>query len=410
MADTLDIKPEVVDILAALQGEGHDAYIVGGAVRDHLLSLVPKDYDIATSATPEEVKTLFGRRARIIGRRFRLVHLHEGRICYEVSTFRREPTMDERRGRASDNGVMIWRDNVFGDINQDAVRRDFTVNAVYYDPVGGKGIMDFVGGMADLESGTVRAIGEPAVRLAEDPVRMLRALKLAGEYGFELESQLADAIRAQATAIDQCSPARLFEELLKIYAKPHLGRTLAVLHQHGVLAHFLPATAAMWQTPTGDLTRQLIAERDLRKVAPNYSRSRALAIITHIAPAIAEHLNWDLANGPWEYEPGIESAIQDWLRDFFLPLPMPRFLIARARDALLLLSRFRNHEHTARLLHHPEYGYARELLSLLTTVCGWDPHRLEDWPVQGHGRPGRRRQQIRGKHVTRSHKKHWEQT
>ncbi|MFA5205150.1 MAG: hypothetical protein WC708_12185, partial [Lentisphaeria bacterium] len=196
----LPIEPSVTEVIQRLQQDGHEAYIVGGAVRDLLLEIVPKDYDIATSARPEQVKKIFGRRAIIIGRRFRLVHVFGGGHTFEVSTFRREPTVEERSTRVTDDGVMIWDDNQWGTHEQDAERRDFTVNAMYYDPIRSQ-IVDPVGGVGDLRAGTVRAIGDAARRLAEDPVRMLRAIKLVAQYGLRPEESLDRALHEGAPRI-----------------------------------------------------------------------------------------------------------------------------------------------------------------------------------------------------------------
>lgn len=404
----LHVDTEVKTILETLQRNGYEAYIVGGAVRDLLLGIEPKDYDIATAATPEEIKTLFGRKARIIGRRFRLVHVYRGKNYYEVSTFRREPSDEERRGRDGDDGVMIWRDNQYGCLEDDARRRDFTVNAIYYDPVTEQGIVDHCGGVQDLNQRIVRAIGTPAQRLAEDPVRQLRALKLVAQYGFSMEPELAEAVRRQAPEIDRTSRARRYEELLKIYAKPYAARTFATFHQTGFLEWYLPAMQAAWETPSGQLMRALLAERDRRKATRNfYSGSRTLAIATTVVAAVAEDLGCNLHDRLWEHEPGIETLVRNRIYNLFEPLPIPKILTARTRDVILALPRLQTHAHKKRTLHHPEYRYTRELFSLLTTVCGWDPELIRLWPTQGTAKPGRRKR-LRQKHVKRSHRKEWE--
>ena len=159
-----------VDIVKRLQWDGHEAYLVGGCVRDHVLGLRPKDYDIATSATPGQVRRLF-RRSRIIGRRFKIVHVYAGREIYEVATFRKEPP----RGK-DEKAVPILDDNAFGTAKEDGLRRDFTVNGLFLDPVK-KEIVDFVGGMEDLEARRLISIGPPDLRFREDPVRVLRLIK-----------------------------------------------------------------------------------------------------------------------------------------------------------------------------------------------------------------------------------------
>jgi poly(A) polymerase len=326
-----------------------------------------------------------------------------------VSTFRREPTEAERRGRPGDDGVVIWRDNEYGTIEQDARRRDFTVNALYYDPLNGQEVVDYCGGLPDLKAGVVRAIGAAEVRLAEDPVRILRALKLAGQYQFRLEPELAAAVTANAGQIHKASRARLYEELLKIFAKPYTAPTFSAFLEYGLLQHYLPEFASAWNAAPGQLTRQLLAERDRRLAAGDYSRSRTLALATAAAPTVSHELGISFCDEDWLKKPGAGSAVREVVRKFFDPLPIPRFLSARVRELLLLLPRFASFAHKNRALHHPEYRYARELYSLLTECCGWPLETIEQWPTLGTVRrrrrpPGRKRQ----KHVRRSHHKQWE--
>ena len=235
---TLQVKtdPRVTEVVARLQNAGYEAYIVGGAVRDFLLDRVPKDYDISTSATPEQVKAVFrDRRTLIIGRRFRLVHLYLGADILEISTFRKCPSRSaqaDRPPRVSDDApdAMIFNDNEFGTADDDAHRRDFTVNALFYDPVADR-IADFTGmGMADLKAGIVRCIGEPELRFEEDPVRILRALKLIGQYGFRMEEQTETALRKTLPLMVHASVSRLTLELEKILKKCSLsaGKLIAV--------------------------------------------------------------------------------------------------------------------------------------------------------------------------------------
>lgn len=402
------IDPRVVKVLRTLMEHGFEAYIVGGAVRDLLLGFAPKDYDIATSAHPEEVKAVFRRNARVIGRRFRLVHVYSsGRDYFEVSTFRREPTADERKGRVDDSGVMIWRDNAYGTLEQDAVRRDFTANAIFYNPLAEEPLVDLTGGVSDLQRGVVRAIGPPAVRLAEDPVRMLRALKLKGQYGFELEPELADALAAGADQISMSSQARLFEELLKVLAKPATSATFAACQEHGLLQHLWPRLAAVWPTPAGALTRQLLAERDRRVASGGYSRSRTLALATIGYADIAAKLGSSDPALFWEHQAGLERTCREAIAAFLQPYHLPRFLSARARDVVLMLPRFEGDQVRRKVLRHPEYRYARELFSLLCAVRGVGQDAMEHWPPAKHSPSRQTGDHRREKHVQRSHRKRW---
>jgi poly(A) polymerase len=378
------IDAVVRDVVGELAEHGHEALIVGGAVRDLLLGIAPKDYDLATSAHPEEVKRIFGRRARIIGRRFRLVHVFTGDRDYlEVSTFRREPTAEERRGRETDDGVMLWRDNAYGSLEEDAVRRDFTVNALYFDPIGTRGIIDFCGGLEDLDRRRVKSIGDPDTKLSEDPVRILRALKLAGQYGFELEPGLDRCVREMSPSICLSSRARLFEELLKILLRQYSEPTFAVCRRYGLLEHLLPGLALAWSRPEGALLRSVLTERDARVAAGGYSQSKTLAIATLMFPVVQAVFR-DGTDDPqqpfWAPSPGMEKACRELISDFFAPIPVPRFLTARARDLLMLLPRLHEQSHPTRVRRHPEYKYGRELFLLLGAVHGWDRETLEFWP------------------------------
>jgi poly(A) polymerase len=375
------IRPVVRSIIGQLVDGGFEAYIVGGAVRDLLMGLEPKDYDIATAASPEDIRRVFGKRqSRIIGRRFRLVHVYAGAEIYEVSTFRREPSADERRERLNDDGVMIWRDNEYGTLEQDARRRDLTVNALYYDPVGERGIIDFVGGVRDLEERCARAIGDPATRLEEDPVRMLRALKLVGQFGFHLEPALEEALRPRADRIALASQSRLFEELLKILATPRTVPILEAFQHYGLLAHYWPTLSSVWQTPTGEQTRRLLAERDRRVEAGTYSTSKALALATASLPYVAARLGGRDLGELWDSDSPADHHCRDAVHDFFAPFPVSRFFSTRVRDIALLLPRFASRARMSRLLRHPEYKYARELYTLTGHVCGWPAETLAGWP------------------------------
>ena len=396
----------VVQILNTLSDNGHDAYLVGGAVRDIYFGITPKDYDIATSATPRQVKRIFGKQARIIGRRFRLAHIYFGREYYEVSTFRREPTAEERSSRPEDDGTIIWQDNQFGTLEEDAFRRDFTVNALYSNPVQDGKVIDKVNGLVDLQNATVKTINDPETCIAEDPVRIIRALKLVARYKFTLAPELAKVIDRHKADIQKSSPSRLFEEVLKIFSTSYAQETLETFHQYGLLHHYLPFLDEIWQTEAGEIIRKLLTERDNRKKGGWYSNSRTLALITVAFPAVAEELGIPAVENLNDYQPELPVRVRDSVRNMFSPLPVPKTLSSRSRDAILLLPDFLSKDHQNRLLHHPEYRYARELFSLLTTVLEWDPEIIEQWPNNGKWRPKRKKKKTRrGKHSKKGHHK-----
>jgi poly(A) polymerase len=235
-----DISKGAATVVRVLEEKGFQAYVVGGCVRDLLLDLHPKDFDVATNATPEEVKPLF-RRARIIGRRFRIVHVHIGREMVEVTTFRANHTEDDGRGALRSDEGRLLRDNTYGDITEDASRRDFTINALYYHP-GDNTLFDYANGLRDIEKRQLRVIGDPETRFREDPVRMLRAVRFAAKLGFAIEPDTARAIHQLAPLLADIPPARLFDEFLKLFLSGHGLATFNLLRQYGLFASLFPQT------------------------------------------------------------------------------------------------------------------------------------------------------------------------
>lgn len=237
-----DISGAALKVLYTLRDAGFAAYLVGGGVRDLLLGRRPKDFDIATDATPEQIREQF-RSCRLIGRRFRLAHVRIGRDIIEVATFRGSSAPDSALAdgdRVTVNG-RILRDNVYGTVEEDAWRRDFSVNCLYYN-IADFSVVDFTGGMADLETGCLRLIGDPEQRLREDPVRMLRALRFAAKLDFELEPGVAAAIPKLAGLLADVSSARLYEEVLKLFLGGAAVRTYQLLRQYGLFGFLFPDT------------------------------------------------------------------------------------------------------------------------------------------------------------------------
>ena len=392
------ISKPALALLSKLQGAGYEAYLVGGAVRDLLLDIEPKDYDVATNATPEETCNVFGRRARIIGRRFRLVHVYMGGGVFEVSTFRREPTLEERKGRDSDSGLMVWRDNVFGSLEDDARRRDFTVNAVYYDPLNNdREFVDYVAGMADLKEGIVRAIGDPATRIVEDPVRMLRACKLVGQYGLVVESELQQEICRNAATLSLSSPARLLEEIYKILLKPYTRTTFDACFRCGVLHHLLPTLGDQWQTAPGRFAQALLQTRDHELKAQRISPSRVTGLTALILPFIEAEYGEPQEHRLWANFGGIDKLIHSRIREFYQPYRVPRYTTAKTRDVLLLQPKFFNRRMLRRLPRHPEYRRAHEMFGVFAKAAEQESRFFEMWPppdtdaAKGGPRPRRRR-------------------
>jgi len=244
-----EIDKKARSILQALTKAGYEAYLVGGGVRDLLLGLHPKDFDIATSATPEQVKQVLPS-TRIIGRRFRLAHVHFGREYYEVATFR-APHDDSDKGQVGDHGRII-HDNVFGTVEEDARRRDFSINALFYDLESGD-VLDFVGAMDDLKKNQLRMIGDPVVRYREDPVRMLRAVRFAAKLNLSIEPATKAPIKELSNLLGNIAPARLFDEVLKLFHGGQAIKTLNELREFDLFRWLFPqAEVSLQEDEAGD--------------------------------------------------------------------------------------------------------------------------------------------------------------
>ena len=246
-----NISSSALKVMSRLRKQDFEAYLVGGAVRDLLLGGHPKDFDIATDATPEEVHNLF-RNSRIIGRRFRIVHVRYGREIIEVTTFRGHhdsegsgDTPTDQSSRQSKRGLLL-RDNVYGSLDEDAIRRDLTINALYYCSET-FAVYDHAEGMQDLEARRVRVIGNPLQRYREDPVRMLRVVRFAAKLGFSIEHDTRTAIAEAASLLDDIPAARLFDEILKLFLAGHAAATLELLRQHHLMQHLFPEPAHLME-------------------------------------------------------------------------------------------------------------------------------------------------------------------
>lgn len=232
------IDPDAAKVVRRLERAGHQAYLVGGCVRDILLGGRPKDFDVATSARPDDVRSLF-RNCRIIGRRFRLAHvLFGGGKIVEVATFRKSPAETE-----GDEDILIRSDNVFGDAHEDAIRRDFTINALFYD-LDRRQVLDWCGGLADIKGRTVRTIGDPTVRFREDPVRILRAIRFAARLDLGIDPAVYDAMVANRGELARAARPRLFEEILRLMRAGGAHRSMWLMWEIGAMAILLPEISA----------------------------------------------------------------------------------------------------------------------------------------------------------------------
>ena len=402
---TLQVKtdPRVTDVVARLQNAGYETYIVGGAVRDFLLDRTPKDYDISTSATPEQVKAVFrDRRTLIIGRRFRLVHLYLGADILEISTFRKCPSRSAQADRpprvADAPDAMIFNDNEFGTADDDAHRRDFTVNALFYDPVTDR-IADFTGmGMKDLKAGIIRSIGDPELRFEEDPVRILRALKLIGQYGFRLEEQTEAALRKTMPLVLHASVSRLTLELEKILKNGHGDAIFESFRRYGFLRYFLPQLDEGWDSPAGQYAMELFACRNRRMRAGLYRDSMSLAIALLTLP-FAEERNGNPPGGLWKLHDGIEAEFLQLMHRIFSPLILTRRSCSAAIRSLCAQTKLRAVRNEKNVRPSPVYPTAREL-ALIQNEIQWHLPGFEELlpPPMKLGAPGKRRPHRRRRH------------
>jgi poly(A) polymerase len=379
--DKNKIDSHIIYIIGRLQKAGFETYLVGGAIRDLMLQREPKDYDISTAATPEEVRDVFGRRyARIIGKRFRLVHYYHGHEIIEISTFRQAP-----KPQLEDEPP---RDNDYGTAEEDAWRRDFTVNAMFYDPVNDK-IIDFTKkGLIDIKTRTVRVVGKPIERFEEDPVRILRALKLVGQYGFSLEKKTAKALQSALPLITQCSHSRLSLELEKIIKRPYSEEIFTAFANYGFLAYYLPFMSEKWETPECKYMIELLAERNKRLLKGIYRDSVSLAIATAVFPFAEKNLTEpEHEMRGWYYFPGIERELKNIIVKLFSPYHFPKRIVASAIGTLLIQPAMLNMDRMKRTLTHKRYLHARELMTLQNNIK-WHDEKLEEfWPKQGKRSP-----------------------
>ncbi|MEW6689196.1 MAG: polynucleotide adenylyltransferase PcnB [Pseudomonadota bacterium] len=361
---------KVCDVLAQ---HGHAACVVGGAVRDLLLGIRPKDYDVATSARPEQVKPLF-RRALLIGRRFRIVHVMLGPDTIEVSTFR---AADDRTAEKDEHGRVL-RDNVFGTMEEDARRRDFTINALYYDCATGE-LVDYHGGLADLKKRTLRIIGQPETRYREDPVRMLRAVRLAAKLGLSIDPATRAPIRRLAPLLEHVPPPRLFEEMLKLLLSGHASACLRQLRDEGLHRGLLPLLDVILEQPLGERFVTLaLAQTDERVLAGR-----------PVSPAfLFAALLWHQVLAAWRSRekrgersiPALEAAMDEVLEAQSGKLAITRRLTATMREVWAMQPRFeqRAGQRPARLLEAPRYRMGYDFLAL-RAASGEVPAELEAW-------------------------------
>lgn len=390
------ISKSALKVLYQLKDAGYQAFLVGGCVRDIVIGIEPKDFDVATNASPEEVRRLF-RSCRLIGRRFRLAHVRFGQQIVEVATFRAagepiEPDADDTDDepaqepagddRVHDDGGRLLRDNRYGTVDQDVWRRDFTCNALYYN-IEDFSIWDYVGGVADVKSRTLRLIGDPETRYREDPVRMLRAVRFQAKLGFKIHEGTSEPIRRLAPLLEQIPPARLLDEFQKLFLAGFGQRAFELLVQHGLLGQLFPATAAwLQQEPDGMAARLIRAGlantdrrvQDDRPVTPMF----LFGVLLFGPISAAAQRRFEAGSQAGQ---AIAEAADEIIAGQNRRIGIPKRFSIPMREMLALQPRFHRREGRRALafVSHPRFRAAYDFLVLRAEAGGEDPAIASWW-------------------------------
>lgn len=354
-----NISPAAIKIIKQLEDAGFTAYLVGGGVRDLLLGSNPKDFDVATNAKPEEVKRIF-RSARIVGRRFQIVHVRMGREVIEVTTFRGHH--EESSSMRSEDGMLL-RDNVYGTLETDAMRRDFTVNALYYT-LKDFSVIDYCNGMEDLKQRTLRIIGDPATRYKEDPVRILRALRFAAKLGFSLEAKTAQPIRELSGLLLNVSDARLFEEVLKLFLGGSATATFNLMREYDLLTHLFPGTDKALKAGDelgANLIEQCMINTD-KRIRGDKTVTPAFIYAALLWPALQQQLT--LLSGQMTPTQAWGQAAQNVINQQLTRTAVPKRFLIPMREIWDLQQRLpsRLGMRALRTLDHPRFRAAYDFL------------------------------------------------
>ncbi len=383
-------------VCEVLHGHGHEAYVVGGAVRDLLLGLRPKDFDVATDAYPEEVRKIF-RRSRLIGKRFKLVHVMFGEETVEVSTFRARAETEKHgrdpfheRDHVVDEHGRVVRDNIYGTREDDAIRRDFTINALYYDPAS-ETLLDYHNGLRDLQRKSVRIIGDARARYREDPLRMLRAVRFAAKAGFSIDERTRKPIRELAHLLGNVPPSRVYEEMQKLLLSGHAATGLRELRSEALHHGLLPLLDVIFEQPMGERFVTLALEQTDSRVRSGKSVSPAFLFAA---------LLWHEVLAAWKKAqqrglkpiPALFEAMDTVLDIQTDKLAIPRRLTAVMKEIWALQPRFeqRSGRRPFGLLAHERFRAGFDFL-VLRSGSGEAPEELARWweKFQQAGETGR---------------------
>jgi len=424
------LDPDALKVIARLRQHGHQAYLVGGCVRDLLLGQKPKDFDVATSAHPGEVRAIF-RNSRLIGRRFRLAHIYfKGGKVIEVSTFRANPIELEETSPTADPApenaelsaqsdaepdseaaadLLITEDNVFGTAEQDARRRDFTINGLFYDVASGQ-VIDYVRGRRDLQEHLIRTIGDPEIRIREDPVRILRAVRFACRLRFEIEPRTYAAMEGAVEDLPRCAPPRLLEETFRLLRGGIAKPSLKLLKALGALKLLLPPLDDYLEHEgkDGEILFDAFADALDRRVLSSERLDDAVLLAALLLP-ISRTVSPEPENPTGNS--GAAEAVEDLLKRFVQTARLPRRIAERTRFILLaqavLSGERRRRGSLSRFRRHPVFNEALALFEISVEVTGQHREALQAWKsgvvpsfqaaAKGHPKRRRRRRRRRAR-------------
>ncbi|WP_075184938.1 polynucleotide adenylyltransferase PcnB [Teredinibacter haidensis] len=379
-----DISRGGVRVIEQLHRAGYEAFLVGGGVRDLLLGAKPKDFDVATSATPEQIRAVF-RSSRIIGKRFRIVHVRFGREIIEVTTFRdsHEEADGKHEAQQSEHGVLL-RDNVYGDLRTDAERRDFTINALYYNPENGE-LLEFSTGLEDLNARTLRIIGNPGARYKEDPVRLLRAVRFAAKLGFSIEQSSEAPIREHADYLSHIPSARLFEEVLKLFMAGSATATLNLLREYHCLQYLFPSTDYCMEKGSevdSNMITSATANTD-KRIRQGKKITPAFIYAAFLWPALRASMRHLVNDQKLSTQEAMQQAAQGIITQQLSYTAIPKRFLVPMREIWALQLRLprRSGKRAAVLMEHPRFRAAYDFL-LLREQAGEDAQGLGNWWTQ----------------------------
>lgn len=374
------VSGNALKVLYRLKNAGYRGLLVGGSVRDLLLGREPKDFDVATDAHPEQVRELF-RNCHLIGRRFRLAHVRFGQEIIEVSTFRAPHHVSDEQGEGTSVDGRILRDNVYGTLEEDVWRRDFTANALYYD-IEDFSVIDHVGGVADIEAGLIRLIGDPEQRFREDPVRLLRAVRFACKLGFRIHPDTERPIQQLAPLLADIPAARLFEETQKLFLGGSALQTFEQLRHYGLFATLFPQTEAVLAREEGGFPQMLLVralQSTDQRIAEGLPVTPGFLIAALLWSPVHAAAEAHLGNGLSDME-AVSLAADAVISRQIASTSLPRRFTQTAREIWQLQSRFtrRQGRRPERLLQHPRFRAAYDFL-LLRAAAGENVGELAEW-------------------------------